>query len=125
MTFNLVPAEKSCQKVNYEGSNSHQSIDMANVKVFADKQTDKPTNGWAKNYMYCETKNSHQSIDIANVKVFADKQTDKLTNGRAKNYMYCETRNFRQALIFVDFVGKAIHEFKFTTNVFSRSLICD
>ena len=39
--------------------------------------------------------------------------------------IYCETRNFRRALIFVEFVGNAIHEFKFTTNVRSRSLICD
>ena len=33
-------------------SNSYQSKDMANVKkIFADKQMDKRTNGWAKNYM--------------------------------------------------------------------------
>ena len=38
---------------------------------------------------------------------------------------YCETRIFRRALFFVDFMGKAIHEIKFTTNVRSGSLICD
>ena len=38
---------------------------------------------------------------------------------------YCETRIFHRALIFVDFVGNAIHEIKFTTNVWSGSLICD
>ena len=43
----------------------------------------------------------------------------------SKSLKYCETRNFRRALIVVDFVGKAIHEFKFTTNVWPRSLICD
>ena len=31
--------------------NSYQSKDMANVKVLGDKQTDRWTNGWAKNYM--------------------------------------------------------------------------
>ena len=39
--------------------------------------------------------------------------------------MYCETRIFRRVLIFVDFVGNAIHEIKFTTNVRSGCLICD
>ena len=29
--------------------------------------------------------------------------------------VYCERRNFRWALILVDFVGKDIHEFKFTS----------
>ena len=37
--------------MKYEGPNFYQSKDMANVKVFADKQTDKWTNGQAKNYM--------------------------------------------------------------------------
>ena len=44
MTLNLLPKEKSRDKVysnmKYEGPKSYQSIDMANVKVFADKQTD-------------------------------------------------------------------------------------
>ena len=44
MTLNMVPAEKSCHKVcshmKYEGYNSYQSNDMANIKVFADKQMD-------------------------------------------------------------------------------------
>ena len=34
--------------VKYEGPNSYQSKDMANVKVFADKETDKRT---GQNYM--------------------------------------------------------------------------
>ena len=42
--LNLVSTERSCQKlyskVKYEGPNSYQSKDLANVKVFADKQTD-------------------------------------------------------------------------------------
>ena len=38
---------------------------------------------------------------------------------------YCETRIFRRALIFIEFMGNAIHEIKFTTNVRSGSLICD
>ena len=41
--------------MKYEGPNSYQSKDMPNIKVFADKQTDKPINGrkngQAKNYM--------------------------------------------------------------------------
>ena len=31
--------------MKYEGPNSYQSNDMANVKVFTDKQTDKHTDG--------------------------------------------------------------------------------
>ena len=37
--------------MKYEGPKSYQSEDMANVKVFADKQTDAQTNEWAKNYI--------------------------------------------------------------------------
>ena len=37
--------------LKYEGHNSNQSKDIANVKVFADKQTDKRTYRWAKNYV--------------------------------------------------------------------------
>ena len=55
------------------------------------------------------------------VKVNMKGQKTNLALSRA----YCETRNFHRALIFVDFVGKAIHEFKFTTNDRSRSWICD
>ena len=42
MTLNLVPKERHTH-VKYEGPKSYQSKDMANVKVFADKQTDKMT----------------------------------------------------------------------------------
>ena len=34
--------------MKYEGPHSYQSEDMANVKVFADKQTDRQENGEAK-----------------------------------------------------------------------------
>ena len=37
--------------MKYEGPDSYQSKDMANVKVFVDKQTDKWTHRQAKNYM--------------------------------------------------------------------------
>ena len=54
-TLNLLPTEGSCNKythVKYEGPNSYQSKDMANVKVFTDKKKpDQQTNGRAKNYM--------------------------------------------------------------------------
>ena len=43
MTLNLVPKEMFVKRytyVKYEGPKSYQSKDMANVKVFADKQTD-------------------------------------------------------------------------------------
>ena len=54
MTLKLVPTERSCHKVyyvKYEGPNSYQSKDMANVKVFKDKQTGQKLytpsiNGW-------------------------------------------------------------------------------
>ena len=49
MTLNLVPTERSCHKVyhvKYEGPDSYQSKDMANVKDFADQQTDRPTDKW-------------------------------------------------------------------------------
>ena len=50
MTFNLVSTERSCHKVDthvkYEGLKSYQEKDMANVKVFADKES----NRRAKNY---------------------------------------------------------------------------
>ena len=54
MTLNLVPTEGLVTRythVKYEGRKSYQSKDMANVKVFADKQMDTLTNVWAKNYM--------------------------------------------------------------------------
>ena len=54
MTLNLVPTERSCERythVKYESCKSYQSKDMANVKVFGDKQTDAQTNRLAKNYM--------------------------------------------------------------------------
>ena len=55
MTLHLLPTERSCHKdwythVKYEGPNSYQSEDMACVKVFADKETDKQMDGRAKNY---------------------------------------------------------------------------
>ena len=37
--------------MKYESSITYHSIGMANVKVFADKQTDRQTNRWAKNYI--------------------------------------------------------------------------
>jgi hypothetical protein len=37
--------------VKYESPITYHSKDMTNVKVFADKQTDKQTDGQAKNYM--------------------------------------------------------------------------
>ena len=55
MTLNLVPTKKGIvtryTQVKYESPNSYQSKDMANVKVFADIQTDGRTNRGAKNYM--------------------------------------------------------------------------
>ena len=42
MALNLVPKERHMH-VKYEGPESYQSKDIANVKVFADKQTDKMT----------------------------------------------------------------------------------
>jgi hypothetical protein len=45
---NLVPLESSCHKEHtHEIPITYHSKDMANVKVFADRQTDKQ----AKNYM--------------------------------------------------------------------------
>jgi hypothetical protein len=44
----MVPIERSCHKEHtYEIPITYHSEDMANVKVFADRQT----NGQAKNYM--------------------------------------------------------------------------
>ena len=37
--------------MKYKGLKSYQSKDIANVKIFADKQTDAQTNGQAQNYM--------------------------------------------------------------------------
>jgi hypothetical protein len=37
--------------MKYESPITCDSKDMANVKVFADRQTDKQTDGQAKNYM--------------------------------------------------------------------------
>ena len=48
MTLNLVATERSVTRyshVKYTGLKSYQSKDMANVKVFADKQIDKLTDG--------------------------------------------------------------------------------
>ena len=48
MTLNLVPTERSCHKVyscEIEGRKSYQLNNIANVKVFGDKQTDKQING--------------------------------------------------------------------------------
>ena len=45
ITLNLLETEMSCHNVKYEGPNSYQSKDMANVEVFADKQTYKRING--------------------------------------------------------------------------------
>ena len=50
MTLNLVQQKGLVTKYTlekYEGPNSYQSKDMANVKVFADIQMDKPKNGQA------------------------------------------------------------------------------
>ena len=46
MILNLVPTERSITRythVKYEGPKAYQSKDMANVKVFAEKKTDKCT----------------------------------------------------------------------------------
>ena len=54
MTLNLVPEKGLVTRFShakYEGPKSYQSKDMANVKVFVDKQTDTQTNGRDKNYM--------------------------------------------------------------------------
>ena len=58
MTLNLVPKKKrschkySCEIRNHcEGPKSYQWKDMANVKVFADKQMDTQTDGRTKKYM--------------------------------------------------------------------------
>ena len=40
MTLNLVSTGRSCHKV-YSWNNCYQSKDMANIKVFADKETDR------------------------------------------------------------------------------------
>ena len=42
MTLNLVPT-KRYTNAKYEGPNSYQSKDIANVKAFADKQADEWT----------------------------------------------------------------------------------